>query len=197
MASLATLRTLWAALLRVAAKVPASISRFVAPVIGRWEWQPPSWIASIGGRLAQATRYLAEDAKRTGLILLVMAGMVGGWLWYLSRPVPHYVTYSVTAPGLTEYNEKGISSIKPLALQFSESAAPLQQADKIITSGIDLSPKITGTWRWVSDKNLEFAPKNDWPIDKAFTVSFAHKGFVAPGVLLEDYGFDFRCQPFS
>ncbi len=197
MASFTTLRTLWAALLRAAAKVSASISRFSTPVIGRWDWQPPSWIALIGGRLAQGKRYLAADGKRAGLILLVLVSMLGGWLWYLSRPVPHYVTYTVTAPGLTEYNEKGISAIKPLFVQFSESAAPLQQMDKTITSGIDLSPKIAGTWRWVSDKNLEFAPKNDWPIDKVFTVSFAHKGFVAPGVLLEDYGFDFRSQPFS
>jgi hypothetical protein len=76
MASFATLRTLWAALLRVAARVPASIARFSAPVIGRWEWQPPSWIESTGNRLARAGRYLAADAKRTGLILLVLTGVI-------------------------------------------------------------------------------------------------------------------------
>jgi hypothetical protein len=42
-------------------------------VIGRWEWQPPSWIESIGNRLAQAGRYLAADAKRTGVMLLQFA----------------------------------------------------------------------------------------------------------------------------
>ena len=197
MTNLATLRAFWAALLRAVMKLTAGISWLCARVFGRWEWQPPSWLASVGARLVQAGRYVAADAKRAGLIILVLAGMAGGWLWYKSRPVPHYVTFTVTAPGLTEYGDKGISSIKPVALEFSESAAPLQQVEKTITNGIDLSPKMAGTWRWVSDKELEFTPKNDWPIDKAFTVSFARKGFFARGVLLEDYSFDFRSQPFT
>src|ERR1017187_3770571 len=197
MTTLVTLRAFWAALLRVATKLIAGISWLGTRVIGRWEWQPPAWLGWFGSRLAQAGRYIAADAKRAGLILLVLASMVGGWVWYKSRPVPHYVTFTVTAPGLTEYDEKGISSIKPLAVQFSESAAPLQQVDKTVTAGIDVSPKMPGAWRWVSDKDLEFTPKNDWPIDKAFTVSFARKGFFARGVLLEDYSFDFRSPPFS
>ena len=197
MTTLVTLRAFWAALLRVATKLIAGISWLGTRVIGRWEWQPPAWLGWFGNRLAQAGRYIAADAKRAGLILLVLASMVGGWVWYKSRPVPHYVTFTVTAPGLTEYDEKGISSIKPLAVQFSESAAPLQQVDKTVTVGIDLSPKMPGDWHWVSDKDLEFTPKNDWPVDKAFTVSFARKGFFARGVLLEDDSFDFRSQPFS
>src|SRR5438094_5222391 len=124
MTNLATLRAFWAALLRVATKLTAGISWLGTRVIGRWEWQPPSWVAWTGSRLAQAGRYLAADAKRAGLILLVLAGMLGGWIWYKSRPAPHYVTLTVTAPGLTEYGDRGISSIKPLAVQFSESTAP-------------------------------------------------------------------------
>ncbi|HXB69631.1 MAG TPA: Ig-like domain-containing protein [Candidatus Acidoferrales bacterium] len=197
MTNLATLRAFLAALLRVATKLTAGVWWLSTRVIGRWEWQPPSWLVWIGSRLAQAGRYVAADAKRAGLMLVVAGGMIGGWVWYLSRPVPHYVTFTVTAPGLTEYGDKGISSIKPLALKFSESAAPLQQVEKTVTAGIDLSPKMPGAWRWVSDKDLEFAPKNDWPIDKAFTVSFARKGFFARGVLLEDFSFDFRSQPFT
>jgi hypothetical protein len=136
MTNLATLRTFWAALLRVVTKLTAGISWLSTRVFGRWEWQPPSWLAWFGSRLAQAGRYLAADAKRAGFILLVVAGMAGGWLWYKSRPVPHYVTFTVTAPGLTEYGDKGISSIKPLALQFSEWTAPLQQVEKTITNRI-------------------------------------------------------------
>jgi hypothetical protein len=178
-------------------KLSAAISTLGAQVIGRWQWQPPAWLMWIGSRLAQAARYLAADAKRAAIVLLVLAGAVGGWVWYKSRPVPHYVTYTLTAPGLTEYDEKGISSIKPLAVRFSESAAPLQQVDKTVTAGIGLSPKMPGAWHWLSDKDLEFTPKNDWPVDQAFTVSFARKAFFAQGVLLEDYSFDFRSQPFA
>ena len=197
MTTLATLRKLLAALQRATTKLPAGISWLSARAIGRWEWQPPSWLGWIGRRLAQAGRYIAADARRAVIVLLVLVGAIGGWVWYKSRPVPHYVTYTVTAPGLTEYDEKGISSIKPLAIQFSESAAPLQQVDKTVTAGIELAPKMPGAWHWVSDKDLEFTPKNDWPVDKAFTVSFARKGFFASGVLLEDDSFDFRSQPFT
>src|ERR1700683_365129 len=192
MTNLASLRAFWAALLRAFTKLTAAISWLSARAIGRWEWQPPSWLLWIGRRLAQGYRYLAADAKRAAIVLLVLLAAVGGWVWYKNRPVPHYVTYAVTGPGLTEYNDKGIFSIKPLIVQFTESAAPLQLVDKTITAGIGISPNMAGAWLWVSDKELRFTPKNDWPIDKAFTVSFAHKGFLARGVLLEDYRFDFR-----
>src|SRR5439155_20283099 len=66
-----------------------------------------------------------------------------------------------------------------------------------ITAGIEMSPKMPGGWRWNGDKSLEFTPKNDWPVDQRFTVSFGRKGFFSPGVLLEDYSFQFRSQPFS
>ncbi|MBZ5727694.1 MAG: alpha-2-macroglobulin [Acidobacteriia bacterium] len=182
---------------RAARKLPAGISWLSARAIGRWEWQPPSWLVWMGRRIAQGWRYLVGDAKRSVAALLVVVAAIGGWIWYENRPVPHYVTCTVTAPGLTEYGDKGISSIKPLAVQFNESAAPLQQVDKTVTVGIDLSPRMPGAWRWVSDKNLVFTPQNDWPVDKAFTVSFARKGFFAGGVRLEEYSLDFRSQPFS
>src|SRR5580704_994436 len=197
MKSLAGLRTLWTAWLRAAKKLPAGIASISAPVLGRWEWQPPSWLLWIGRRLTEGWRYLAADLRRAAVVLLVLIGIVGAWVWYKHRPVPHYVTCTVSAPGLTEYNDRGISSIKPLVLQFNESAAPLQQVGKAVTAGIEISPKMPGSWLWISDKRLEFAPKNDWPVDKAFTVSFARKGFFARSVVLERHRFDFRSQAFS
>ena len=186
-----------AALLRAASGLLAGISWLSARVLGRWQWQPPSWLTWIGGRLARGWRYVAADARRAAAFALVLVAATGGWLWYKSRPVPHYVTYTVTAPGLTEYDDRGIFSIKPLAVAFSESAAPLQQVDKTVTAGISMSPAMPGAWRWVSDKELEFAPKNDWPVDQAFTVAFVRSGFFARGVQVENSSFDFRSQPFS
>ena len=46
----------------------------------------------------------------------------------------------VSPPGLTEYDDNGISSIKPLKIVFSESAAPLEQMQKAVTSGVDAVP---------------------------------------------------------
>src|SRR5215813_5924947 len=120
--------------------------------IGRWNWQPPFWLVWVGSRLVRDSRLLAMGG-------LVLAVVIAGWLWLRSRPSPHYVTFTVASPGLTEYGDKGISSIKPLAIQFSEPAAPLQQVEKTVVSGIEMSPRMGGTWRWVSDRKLEFSPK--------------------------------------
>src|ERR1700722_7231822 len=132
MTYLASLRLLWAALLRAVMKLTSGISWLSARVIGKWKWQPPSWAPWIGRRIAQGGHYVAADSRRAAVFVLVLMGAVGGLVWYRNRPVPHYVAYSVTGPGLTEYGDKGISSIKPLIVQFSESAAPLQQVDKTI-----------------------------------------------------------------
>ena len=197
MRGLAGLQVLWAALVRAASKALAGIAWLSARVIGRWEWQPPSWMAWIGHGLAQGGRWLAADLRRAAAAVLLVLGLFGGWYWYKTRPTPHYVTYNVTAPALTEWNERGIDTIHPLAIEFDESAAPLANVEKAVTKGVEISPAIAGEWYWVSDKNLEFRPKNDWPVDKSFTVTFARKVFFAPGVRLEETSFDFRSQPFA
>ena len=117
---------------------------------------------------------------RGAILVLVLVAIGAATFWYVNRPKPHYVTYVVSAPGLTEYNDNGISSIKPLKILFSESAAPLKSLQKVVTTGVDLSPTIAGTWFWIDDKELQFTPKDDWPVDREFTVRFARRGFFPP-----------------
>jgi uncharacterized protein YfaS (alpha-2-macroglobulin family) len=146
---------------------------------------------------ARAGRFILADVRRAVLGLAVLMALIGCWYWYRSQPVPHYVVYKITEPGLTVYNEKGISYIKPLYVHFDEPAAPIRSISKTVTTGVQLSPKITGAWIWLSDKDLQFTPKNDWPVDGVFRVRFARTGFFTPAVKVEDYSFDFRSQPFS
>jgi uncharacterized protein YfaS (alpha-2-macroglobulin family) len=166
-------------------------------LVGRWQWQPPGWMTAAASQTARAGRYLVAKPQRAIAFVVALLSASGAVGWYLTRPVPHYATFGVTAPGLTEYNDKGISSIKPLRIVFTESVAPLKQVQKAVTSGVDVTPPIDGTWFWTSDKELTFVPKNDWPVDGAFSVRFARKGFVATQVVLAKYSFDFRSQPFS
>src|SRR5262245_51898082 len=173
------------------------ISSFLTILLGRWHWQRPAWLSWLGQQQAKFWRYLRADWKRLGASALILVALVGGLVWYVKRPVPHYVTFVVTTPALTEYDEKGISKIYPLTVVFSEAAAPLSLVEKRVTTGIEISPAIAGTWSWATDRNLRFAPKDDWPIDGAFRVRFAKKGFVTGGVQLDQYSFDFRTAPFS
>lgn len=197
MSGFTAFRAFGTALGRAAAIMTTRVTWLSARVIGRWEWQPPNWFAWTGHRVAQGYRYLAMDIRRTIFTVLVLAGAFGGWIWLRNRPAPHYVSYTITEPGLTEYNERGIWSIKPLIVQFSESAAPLEQIEKPVTAGIVISPKLPGVWFWANDKELRFAPKDDWPIDKEFSVTFARRGFFGREVRVENYRFDFRSQSFA
>ncbi len=173
------------------------VGRTLSPVVGRWQWEAPQWPAWIDRQRVAVWRYLAADVKRLASFLIALAVIGGGLIWYLSRPTPHYVTYSVVSPPLTEYKDNGSLVIKPMKVLFSESVAPLKLVEKPVTAGITLSPSIPGTWFWVSDKELQFTPRDDWPIDTGFKVNLSTKGFLSPGAQIEDYTFKFRSEPFA
>jgi uncharacterized protein YfaS (alpha-2-macroglobulin family) len=169
----------------------------IRKVFGQMQWQAPEWIHWTGLQFRNGIRYLMADRKRILIAALVLVVAAGGMTWYKIRPRPHYVEYTVTAPELTEYDENGISSIHPLMVEFKESAAPLANIDKRLTSGVDLSPTFAGKWTWLDDKRLQFTPSSDWPVDASFTVKIRRKGFLAKAVELDDYSFKFKTQPFS
>jgi alpha-2-macroglobulin len=166
-------------------------------MFGRWTWQSPPWLSWAGSQVTRAGRWLAASPVRAGLLALALILAIGGSTWYLTRPKPHYATYVVTEPGLTEYDANGISAIKPLTVVFNESVAPLKQIKTVITTGIELSPSLAGTWFWTNDKELRFTPKDDWPVDGAFSVRLSGTGLLARQVRLESYRFKFRSQRFS
>ena len=182
MTLLAKLSALLAPVAGIARIFAAAFVRFLAQAFGRIQWQPPGWLLSLGRALRRAWRFLLADRRRLAALALVLLAAIGARIWYKSRPVPLYVTYKVTAPYVTSYDDKGISTIFPVMIAFSESAAPISHMDKPIVAGVSLSPKVPGEWRWVNDRTLQFKPKSDWPIDKAFTVFFDRHGFFARGV---------------
>jgi uncharacterized protein YfaS (alpha-2-macroglobulin family) len=202
------IRALLAALLRATRALTAGIvtairflkrklSVLTVLLVGRWEWQAPAWLRWSGRQTVRGRRYLAANPKRGATLLILVLAAGSGFVWWATRPKPHYVTYSVGAPGLTEYNDKGISSIKLLTIGFNESAASLKQVQKAVTTGIELSPAVAGAWFWASNRQLQFTPKDDWPVDGTFTVRLAKKGLLARQVELEKYTLTFRSQPFS
>jgi hypothetical protein len=173
----------------------AGISWVSRQVLGQWQWQRPVWIDWSGRQLGRGWRFATADATRISIAVAALTALNAAGIWYKTRPTPHYVQYKVTPPELTEYDEKGISHIYPLTVEFNESAAPLQQVEKA-PQGVDISPKIAGTWIWLTDRILQFTPKSDWPVDGDFTVRFARRVFAA-GVRLEDNRFDVRSRPFT
>jgi uncharacterized protein YfaS (alpha-2-macroglobulin family) len=195
------MQAVWQALLGFIGKFLVGVSWVITRTFGVFEWHPPAWVdrftPQVTGAGRKTARFVTADWKRTTAIAVALVALFAGYRWYRSRPKPHYVDFTVTAPALTQYGDNGISSIYPLKIQFAESAAPLQQVEKKVATGVTMSPSFAGTWFWVSDTELRFTPKSDWPVNATFTVRFAQKGFFARGVLLEDYSTDFKTQPFS
>ena len=171
--------------------------RALVALFGRLEWHAPDWLLWSGRHSARGWRIATASRARVATLLAALVAVGGGVWWYVTRPTPHYVHYTVTPPGLTEWDENGIKSIKPLKIVFNESAAPLKQVQKTVTTGITMSPVVLGAWFWTNDKQLEFAPKDDWPVDGSFTVQFARQGFFGDGVRVEDYRFNVRSEPFA
>ena len=173
------------------------LSKLFGKVFGNVQWQAPEWMPWSGRQFRKGGGYLLADRKRLAIAALVVLAVAAGGTWYHLRPRPHYILYQVNAPELTEYNENGVPTIHPLTIDFEEAAAPLVNLDKRLTAGIEISPAFAGTWTWENDKRLQFAPSSDWPVDATFTVKIRRKGFLAKGVELENYSFDFKTQPFS
>jgi hypothetical protein len=181
----------------VAASLLRSLQFVFANLIGRWQWEAPPWLRATGRHAGRGGRYLRARPLLAVTLAVLLAGGTAAWVWWMLQPEPHRVTYTVAAPGLTEYNDRGISSIKPMVVTFSESAAPLRLMKNAVTAGITVSPAIAGAWFWKTDRELQFTPKDDWPVDTEFRVKMVRKGFVEPPVLLSDYQFTFRTQPFA
>jgi hypothetical protein len=191
------MKSAFLALLRGGRALLAGVAAVLAALVGRWHWEPPAWAARIGVQVARAGRYAAAHAVRASILGLVVLSVAGGYLWWTSRPKPHYVTFAVSGPELTYYDENGVRSIKPLKVVFSESSALLAKVGTAQGAGIDISPAIAGTWFWVTDRELQFTPKDDWPVDARFSATMAKTGLFPRRIQLEQYGFTFRSQPFS
>ena len=172
-------------------------SKLVVRIFGHVQWQAPAWIPWLGRQARRCLHFFVADRRRQAITAAVLLAGVGGLIWNHVRPRPRYLLYEVKPPALTQFNENGVPTIHPLVVDFEAAAAPLANLDKRLTSGIRISPDLAGAWTWVNDKRLQFAPSSDWPIDTTFTVKISRKGFLAKSVLLEDYSFDFKTQPFS
>lgn len=178
-------------------KLALAASHAAGQVFGKVEWTRPDWITSAGAILARGWHFLIADWRRITSLLALLTVAAAGTYWYKTRPKPHYLTYKLTEPGVTYYDDNGIAAIKPVTLEFSQSAAPLKNLQKAVSQGIELTPAVAGVWTWENDKYLTFRPKNDWPVNGDFTIRFDRKRFFAPGVELEEYKTTFHSAPFT
>ena len=102
------------------------------------------------------------------------------------------------APLLTGYDETERKPIvHPLRIDFTRSTAPIALVGKQATAGIMLSPELAGTWTWLTDRELDFQPKDDWPVGQNFRVRFDPKLAFAEHVKVDKDETTFASAPFK
>lgn len=187
------------------------IREWLPRLFGNLKWAPPPWISSSRDRIAhvsipagvsQRVTSIRDWAKQhpwrfgtTVLAVLVIIGAgIGGYLWYDRLPKPVKFTLEGTSPGATPLTENAVP--EPVHIDFSGSAARLEQIGKPVTTGIMMRPAIAGEWVWVSDTRLTFTPKQDWAVDQEYVVEF-HRKLFSDHVRLSKYEYRFHSAPFT
>lgn len=185
-----------AAVKKMATSTCNVIGRASRAVLGTWT--APGWMQAIGRGASQALSIATAHPKRAAAIALVVVGVtaagVYGYRWLQSQPKPVQTTVNVQEPGRTEIEHERAPN--PAVFTFSHSTAPLGMVDKEVTQGIELSPAIEGTWRWLNDQTLSFQPKQDWPVGQTYTVKLGRES-VAPQVRLARSSVTFSSPAFK
>jgi len=198
----------------LARRVLRKIGGGLAFVVGRPSWDAPPWARALGRGGARAGAWArANRPKALAVLVMVLLNAGGGVAlvrWWRHRPKPITVEWSITAPDATRIEDK--PRPRPLHIEFESSVAPLDKLDKVITTGLSFEQqstgilggvtsapavKLDGVWRWVSDRELTFTPKPDWPIGQALLVRLAKKGLVASHVRLARYDAPFTTPAFE
>lgn len=177
-----------------------------AKLFGRIRWEPPSWL----GRLNEAgsgSRFGELVKSNASAILAITTLLIAGfsiYAWRVAHPPPPppdklLLSASVRAP-TPPYARKRTDPVPPpvaLYVEFSGSAAPLDQINKPVTQHVKLQPAVAGEWKWVTERSLVFRPVKDWPIGQHYTVTLEHQLVERPNVILQTEKLEFDTAPFT
>ncbi len=174
-------------------KIIRFIAQILRRVFGEISWAAPKWLKVVFSKTK--TTYLKNPkqfwTKCLGS-LAVLSLCVGGWYWWQNRPKPQYCAINANNIYPPSFYSKKSSS---LTLSFSCSAAPLEAINQEVTEGIQISPEMKGTWRWTSDRILNFEPSGtyldqDWKANEKYTVKLAKK-LISGNIVVESYSINF------
>ncbi len=179
--------------------------RALSPVFGNVAWNAPPWARWVGARAVTlggaGGRWAGANPARAGMTVLLLAAIAGGGFygvkWWQARPKPIEVKLTVENPPRTpiENEDEKDRGPRPLMVRFAQSVAPLAMVGKDVATGIRITPPIEGKWKWNDDKELEFLPKEDWPVGSAHEIEL-DKSVLAPQILLASYTPTFQTPAF-
>ena len=178
--------------------MPASVSYF-RKIFGSLSWTAPDWLQQL---LLQAKQRPVRFFTAVVLLLAVVVASVAGFRYYQQLPKPLRVMANVSAPELGYYQDD-IEQPTPLILQFAYeqispptaarimpavqlSAARLDLIGEVLSTGVSISPAISGKWLWQDENTLTFTPEQAWPAGSSYQVSLTPDIFAASTILSKD-----------
>ncbi len=172
----------------------------LAALFGSVAWTPPKWLQGTAKSLTPAASkvrvFLTPKRIKVflGVFLVALAGYYAYSKW-LKPPEPIKLSVDVITPKPTRLD---IDDAKPnpLEMQFSGSAARLEEMDEDVKEGVLIDPPIQGRWFWRDDALLVFQPENDWPVGQTFDVKMEKKLFPRH-VRLREYEIEFTTAGFA
>jgi hypothetical protein len=164
-------------------------------VFGNVSWRPPHWWSR--GRDAWDRLERAYPRAIAPVIIALFALFcAAAWTshWYEHRPQPRRVSVKIAPIEVTKLEKE--LKFPPLVLNFSESAARVEDLHKPSLQGVALEPHMNGAWHWGTDDKLIFQPTEDWPADRKFRIVFDKK-FFPRQVLMERFVYETNTPPFA
>lgn len=177
--------------------------------VGVVQYQAPPWTDRIAARAreqveplrARMTEELTTLQKRRPRLIArsIAAGTLLGFL-VLSGGVcalfgPRAPAVRVELQSPAAYRP-GQTAPPPLALEFSNSVAPLDRIGLPVDRGVRLDPPLAGRWVWESDRRLTFFPSAEWAPGVEYEIEL-EPILHAAQFRLQSYDFGFKVTPFA
>lgn len=176
------------------------IRKFFSALFGHISWQAPTW-------LKQITKSILLHPKAFGssvvCLILFLTLSIYSYFNYLNTPKSEQVIAQITPPKITP-NEAELVPY-PLEIEFgipangelsTRAVAPLNLVGQVISSGIQLSPAMPGTWIWDNDHQLVFTPSKDWPAGQTYQIKF-DKAVFTKSARMAAWSAKFSTLPFE
>lgn len=157
-------------------------------------YTPPEWPR----KLAQSKK--ARKAFKISLISL--GGLVAAFILFLvglfvynfiqsKKPVEMRLSYYVDSPNI-QYEAKDT-----LYVNFTGSAADLDDIGQDVSSKVTITPAINGKWIWRDESNLVFEPYEDWNVGAEYKVTMSNSLFPSHVKLNDKLTFNFSTADFT
>jgi len=180
-------------------KIVTGVCATFACIFGKLNWNSPPWFGAVQQKAKNSPKTFWGALLLTATVLITSAYGIN---WYRNLPQPIYTTASITAPDITPNAEELIPNrvVIDFGVQLNgftaQSVAPLNKIGKVVTEGVEISPKIAGEWYWNSDSQLIFTPSEDWPADQKYEITFA-KSFFASNAKMDRLTYNFSTKAFE